>query len=212
MNKFLLALVVMLAVLCLLAFQGSPRGIIEGEGFRLVRNGQTLWEMKPAEDGGVTITFSPNGKVVCGIGFDDKTVGFNCKIGGTEANLVIAGDVYGNSVSVDNGKALMNRLISSEKKDGKYFIADDLRMPTSEIQMRVAPDTAWQNFRAGLGDATFKLNDNEASLRGKVRDDVKLEIEVGDVVRGLTCLGNLVKGFVVKLANQHGKWSWSNDK
>jgi hypothetical protein len=84
---------------------GFPRGIIEGEGFRMVRNGQSLWELMPDEKGGIKITFTPGGKQVCEMGFFDKAVACNCKVGETVSHLVVSEDVYGNSVSVDNGKA-----------------------------------------------------------------------------------------------------------
>src|SRR5262245_28727075 len=140
MNKFLLGIVVALVSTFLLSCLGAPRGIIEGDGFRLVRNGQTLWELMPTEDGGVKITFSPGGKEVCRIGFFDKVVASTCTIGRTAYDLVIADDAYSSGVTFEDGKAMMGRVIKVKKnreqaeQDREYECADFIRTPTGEAE------------------------------------------------------------------------------
>jgi hypothetical protein len=219
MNKFLLALAGLMVIPCFLACVRYPRGIIEGEGFRLVRNGQTLWEMMSTDNGGVSIKFLPSGKQVCRIGVFDNAVSCKCEVGGAVSEFVITDGAYSDGASVDGGKVTMGRVITKVKhdreqvkQDREYECANIIRTPTSEATTKVSREMVSKYVRAGIGEATFEVTDNEATWRSKVRDDVKLDLQVGGDIHHLTCRGKLVSGFVMDLVNEHGKWSWANDK
>lgn len=62
------------------------------------------------------------------------------------------------------------------------------------------------------GEATFELSDDQASLRGRARDEIELNLLVGGARPAFSCLGKLVRGFAVDLVNKNGRWSWANDK
>jgi hypothetical protein len=189
-----------------------PRGVIEGDCFRLVRDGKTLWEMMPTEDGSVRMRFSPSGTEVCKIAFDQKVVAWQCNVGGTVSDVVIAEGTYGNSVLVDGGNAVMNRIIRRGAQERQYACTDIMKTAYNEARMEVTPETARTSLSSGLGEAALELSAQQAVLSATVRDDVTLNVRVGDAQDGITCLGKLVTGFVVDLVNRNGKWSWANKK
>jgi hypothetical protein len=97
----------------------------------------------------------------------------------------------------------MNRVIRSEKKDGQYECADFIATPTSEMQVRVASDKAWQHIRGGLGEATREVTDKDASLNGTVRDDLELNLSVGGVLSApFTCHWKAAEGVCSQLGEQ----------
>jgi hypothetical protein len=220
MNKFLLGIFVALVGAFLLSCLGAPPGIIEGEGFRMVRNGQTLWELMPDEKGGIKISFSPGGKQVCGMWFNEKVVASTSTIGLTAYNLVIADDVFSSAVTLEDGKAQMYRVIKAKKdreqvkQEREYECADVIWTPTGIAETKFTPDMVSHHVRVGIGEATLEVTDKEATLSGLVRDDVKLDLKVGLPLTDpdFTCVGKLLSGFVVDLKNRHGKWSWTNKK
>ena len=233
----------------------TPRAVVEGDAFRLVRDGKTLWEMVPTEDGSVWMTFSPGGKQVCKLAFTTKVVSCRCDVGGTVSNLVIAEGAYGNSVSVDDGKVVTNRTIQRREQDQQCFCADIMTTNYkvyNKVQTQVTPDTAGTEVMSGICEAALELSAEKAVLRAngrdevklnvslgdpprnrtsratdevalelsgahsvlraKVRNDVRLDVRVGDAEQGITCLGSLIAGFAIDLANKFGSWSWANKK
>jgi hypothetical protein len=198
-----------LAALWIALSRCGPRGVLEAEGFRVVRDRQTIWEVVPI-DGGTQMTFFRDGQEACCILTQWDVITWHMQSGTTTSDVIVDRTMFAESLACENGKdhAVISRRIV--RADSGLRASNDVVLDSTSLSMTVDGSAVTAFARSGRNTTRLDLGEKQASVVSSVPDDLHFDIHIGGIPFEATCQGSIVGGFGVALRRPGREWSWSS--
>lgn len=205
--------VLALAALVVSLQQGSSKGVVEAEGFRVVQGGKKLWEVTPI-DGGTKMTFFVEGRERLRFITQGDVVAWHLESEDKEkaVDVVLSKEMFAESIGFAAGKrnVVMSRRIVTEK--GELRAHNGVEIGGTMLDLVADGSSAALSATCGFNKTALRvgMKNQNLSLVGSVPDDLNVDLQVGGRPFEMSCRGSIAEGFDAFLKRDKKEWAWSS--
>jgi len=197
-----------------MAWPGQVRGgdpeVIEASEIRVVRDGETLFEVAPTKEG-VALKMGVGGHSFVAV-VDANEVRFESRCGTTVAKTVVSKDAFTRDVRVAAGKGLLIEQVHREV-EGRDSWAAQSSLQVGKASLRTNVSTGLANIAAAYAEESFEVTATRDGLGiNAVGSNFHPIVTVGKGGDILSVGGTVQKGLEVELRHVRNVHQWKSDK